>query len=607
MNIIGISAFYHDSAASLVIDGEIVAAAQEERFTRIKHDPSFPVNSIQFCLKEAGLKSSDIDFVAFYEKPILKVDRLLETYLAFAPNGFSSFIKAIPTWLNEKLFLKKTMRAQLPGFDKAFVFPSHHESHAASAFFPSPFDDAAILTLDGVGEWATASIAVGEGNSIDIKYEMKFPHSLGLLYSAFTYYCGFRVNSGEYKLMGLAPYGKPIYADLIKEKLIKIFEDGSIWLDQSYFNYSCGLTMTSKKFHNLFGGPPITKENTPSQKEMDIAASIQFVTEEVVLKMAKYAKKITGKKYLCMAGGGALNCVSNGKLLRSGIFEDVWVQPASGDAGGALGAALFTWYKLLENPREVDGIGDNMKGSYLGPKPSNDKIRKFLELENTIFEYIAEDDELCEKVAAILDSNKVVGWVSGKMEFGPRALGSRSILGDPRSEDMQTQMNVKIKFRESFRPFAPSILASKVTDWFEIDDKHNSPYMLMVAPVLEKHRIENKSSLNGVEKVKEKRSSVPAITHVDYSARMHTVGETNPKFLNLIKSFNKRTNCPIVINTSFNIRGEPIVCTPEDAYRCFLNTDMDALVLENFIILKENNKGSSEIARAQYLKSFKLD
>lgn len=607
MNIIGISAFYHDSAASLVIDGEIVAAAQEERFTRIKHDPSFPVNSIQFCLKEAGLKSSDIDFVAFYEKPILKVDRLLETYLAFAPKGFSSFIKAIPTWLNEKLFLKKTMRAQLPGFDKAFVFPSHHESHAASAFFPSPFDDAAILTLDGVGEWATASIAVGEGNSIDIKYEMKFPHSLGLLYSAFTYYCGFRVNSGEYKLMGLAPYGKPIYADLIKEKLIKIFEDGSIWLDQSYFNYSCGLTMTSKKFHNLFGGPPITKENTPSQKEMDIAASIQFVTEEVVLKMAKYAKKITGKKYLCMAGGVALNCVSNGKLLRSGIFEDVWVQPASGDAGGALGAALFTWYKLLENPREVDGIGDNMKGSYLGPKPSNDKIRKFLELENTIFEYIAEDDELCEKVAAILDSNKVVGWVSGKMEFGPRALGSRSILGDPRSEDMQTQMNVKIKFRESFRPFAPSILASKVTDWFEIDDKHNSPYMLMVAPVLEKHRIENKSSLNGVEKVKEKRSSVPAITHVDYSARMHTVGETNPKFLNLIKSFNKRTNCPIVINTSFNIRGEPIVCTPEDAYRCFLNTDMDALVLENFIILKENNKGSSEIARAQYLKSFKLD
>lgn len=607
MNIIGISAFYHDSAASLVIDGEIVAAAQEERFTRIKHDPSFPVNSIQFCLKEAGLKSSDIDFVAFYEKPILKVDRLLETYLAFAPKGFSSFIKAIPTWLNEKLFLKKTMRAQLPGFDKAFVFPSHHESHAASAFFPSPFDDAAILTLDGVGEWATASIAVGEGNSIDIKYEMKFPHSLGLLYSAFTYYCGFRVNSGEYKLMGLAPYGKPIYADLIKEKLIKIFEDGSIWLDQSYFNYSCGLTMTSKKFHNLFGGPPITKENTPSQKEMDIAASIQFVTEEVVLKMAKYAKKITGKKYLCMAGGVALNCVSNGKLLRSGIFEDVWVQPASGDAGGALGAALFTWYKLLENPREVDGIGDNMKGSYLGPKPSNDKIRKFLELENTIFEYIAEDDELCEKVAAILDSNKVVGWVSGKMEFGPRALGSRSILGDPRSEDMQTQMNVKIKFRESFRPFAPSILASKVTDWFEIDDKHNSPYMLMVAPVLEKHRIENKSSLNGVEKVKEKRSSVPAITHVDYSARMHTVGETNLKFLNLIKSFNKRTNCPIVINTSFNIRGEPIVCTPEDAYRCFLNTDMDALVLENFIILKENNKGSSEIARAQYLKSFKLD
>ena len=607
MNIIGISAFYHDSAASLVIDGEIVAAAQEERFTRIKHDPSFPVNSIQFCLKEAGLKSSDIDFVAFYEKPILKVDRLLETYLAFAPKGFSSFIKAIPTWLNEKLFLKKTMRAQLPGFDKAFVFPSHHESHAASAFFPSPFDDAAILTLDGVGEWATVSIAVGEGNSIDIKYEMKFPHSLGLLYSAFTYYCGFRVNSGEYKLMGLAPYGKPIYADLIKEKLIKIFEDGSIWLDQSYFNYSCGLTMTSKKFHNLFGGPPITKENTPSLKEMDIAASIQFVTEEVVLKMAKYAKKITGKKYLCMAGGVALNCVSNGKLLRSGIFEDVWVQPASGDAGGALGAALFTWYKLLENPREVDGIGDNMKGSYLGPKPSNDKIRKFLELENTIFEYIAEDDELCEKVAAILDSNKVVGWVSGKMEFGPRALGSRSILGDPRSEDMQTQMNVKIKFRESFRPFAPSILASKVTDWFEIDDKHNSPYMLMVAPVLEKHRIENKSSLNGVEKVKEKRSSVPAITHVDYSARMHTVGETNPKFLNLIKSFNKRTNCPIVINTSFNIRGEPIVCTPEDAYRCFLNTDMDALVLENFIILKENNKGSSEIARAQYLKSFKLD
>ncbi len=607
MNILGISAFYHDSAATLLVDGDLVAAAQEERFTRIKHDPAFPINSIQFCLDEAGLKAGDIDYISFYEKPILKVDRLLETYLAFAPKGFSSFIKAIPTWLNEKLLLKKTMRSKLAGFENAFVFPSHHESHAASAFYPSPFDEAAILTLDGVGEWATASIAVGEGNSIDLKYEMQFPHSLGLLYSAFTYYCGFRVNSGEYKLMGLAPYGKPIYADLIKEKLVKIFEDGSIWLDQSYFNYACGLTMTSKKFHHLFGGPPIAKENIPSQREMDLAASIQVVTEEVVLKMAKYARKITGKKFLCMAGGVALNCVANGKLLRSGVFEDVWVQPASGDAGGSLGAAFFTWYQLLENQRLADGKSDKMKGTYLGPKPSNVEIRKFLESEKTMFEFVEDDNKLCEKVAEILDSNKVVGWVSGRMEFGPRALGGRSILGDPRSEDMQTQMNVKIKFRESFRPFAPSVLAERASEWFEIKHRHKSPYMLMVAPVLEKHRTNFDSKLKGVEKVKEKRSSVPAITHVDYSARMHTVGEANPKFSKLIESFNERTNCPIVINTSFNIRGEPIVCTPEDAYRCFLNTDMDALVLENFIIIKEENRVSSELAKEQYLKSFKLD
>jgi carbamoyltransferase len=607
MNILGISAFYHDSAASLLIDGSIVAAAQEERFTRKKHDPAFPINSVKFCLETAGIKPKDLDYVSFYEKPILKADRLIETYLSLSPLGFSSFKRAIPTWLQEKLFLKKDMRDQLEGFENNFVFPSHHESHAASAFFPSPFEESAILTVDGVGEWATASIAIGEGNTIKMLKEMRFPHSLGLLYSAFTYYCGFKVNSGEYKLMGLAPYGQPVYADLIREKLIKVFDDGSIWMDQSYFNYCGGLTMTSEKFHKLFGAPPLLREKKPTQREMDLAASVQKVTEEVILKMAMHAHEMTGMEKLCLAGGVALNCVANGKLLRNGPFDDIWVQPASGDAGGSLGSALFTWHNLLEKPRIVDGENDSMQGALLGPRPSGDSIRSFLEGKKATYRHYASEDELMEVVSDLLSSNKVVGWVSGQMEFGPRALGARSILGDPRSEDMQTQMNVKIKFRESFRPFAPSILAQEAPSWFEIDERHKSPYMLMVAPVKEEHRTTAESKLEGVEKVKEKRSSIPAVTHVDYSARMHTVTHSNPRYLKLLEAFNQKTGCPILVNTSFNIRGEPIVCTPEDAYRCFLNTDMDALVVEDYVILKEENLDSSDIARTDYLKSFELD
>lgn len=607
MNILGISAFYHDSAATLVVDGKILAAVQEERFTRKKHDPAFPVHSVNFCLEAAGISPKDLDYVSFYEKPILKADRLIETYLSLSPFGFSSFKRAIPTWLQEKLFLKKDMRNQLEGFENNFVFPSHHESHAASAFFPSPFEEAAILTVDGVGEWATASIAMGEGNTIKMLKEMRFPHSLGLLYSAFTYYCGFRVNSGEYKLMGLAPYGQPVYADLIREKLIRVFDDGSIWMDQSYFNYCGGLTMTSEKFHKLFGAPPLLREKKPTQREMDLAASVQKVTEEVIMKMAMHAYEMTGMETLCMAGGVALNCVANGKLLRNGPFDDIWVQPASGDAGGSLGAALFTWHNLLEKPRIVDGENDSMQGALLGPRPSSDSIRSFLEGKNATYRHYASEDELMEVVSDLLSSNKVVGWVSGQMEFGPRALGARSILGDPRSEDMQTQMNVKIKFRESFRPFAPSIVAQEAPSWFEIDERHKSPYMLMVAPVKEEHRTTAESKLEGVDKVKEKRSSIPAVTHVDYSARMHTVTHSNPRYLKLLEAFNEKTGCPILVNTSFNIRGEPIVCTPEDAYRCFLNTDMDALVVEDYVILKEENLDSSDIARTEYLKSFELD
>jgi len=589
-----------------VVDGRIVAAAQEERFTRKKHDESFPVRAVDYCLKEAGIEAKDLDYVAFYEKPLLKFDRLLETYLALAPAGFPSFLRAVPVWLKDKLFLPKRMREKLPGYTKRFVFPSHHESHAASAFFPSPFQEAAILTMDGVGEWATASIGVGKGNKVQLLKELHFPHSLGLLYSAFTYFCGFRVNSGEYKLMGLAPYGEPVYADMIRKHLVRIFDDGSIWMDQSYFNYAGGLTMTSKKFDGLFGGPPRKKESPIGKREMDLAASIQVVTEEVMLKMARHAHQLTGMKHLCLAGGVALNCVGNGKLLREGPFEDIWIQPASGDAGGALGAALFTWYQLLEKPRTLMKE-DSMQGSYLGPEPEDQSTRAFLEKEGAKFSHIPDEAKLCDEVAGLIASEKVVGWVNGRMEFGPRALGARSILGDARSEKMQTQMNVKIKFRESFRPFAPSVMEERAADWFQIDPEHRSPYMLLVAPVLEKHR--EKSSSNGkigLDRVKERRSSLPAITHVDYSARLQTVGQGS-LYRKLLEAFERKTGSPVITNTSFNVRGEPIVCTGEEAYRCFLNTDMDALVIGNFLLLKEENATASGAARAEYLKGFELD
>ena len=606
MKILGISAFYHDSAAALVVDGKIVAAAQEERFTRKKHDEAFPVKAAEYCLRQAGIQNGDLDFVAFYEKPLRKFDRLLETYLALAPTGFSSFLRAIPVWLKDKLFLAKRMREKLPGYTKAFVYPSHHESHAASAFFPSPFQEAAILTMDGVGEWATASIGVGKGNRIELLKEMHFPHSVGLLYSAFTYFCGFKVNSGEYKLMGLAPYGEPVYADLIRKHLVRIFEDGSIWMDQSYYNYAGGLTMTSKKFDQLFGGPPRRRESPITQREMDLAASIQVVTEEIILKMARYAHQLTGMKHLCLAGGVALNCVGNGRLLREGPFEDLWVQPASGDAGGALGAALFTWYQLLEKPRTALAE-DSMGGSYLGPEPDDTATRSFLDQEKARFRHFADEGRLCVEVAGLIASEKVVGWVNGRMEFGPRALGARSILGDARSERMQTQMNVKIKFRESFRPFAPSVMEEKAPEWFGIERKHRSPYMLIVAPVLEKHRQDgSRNGASGLDRVKERRSSLPAITHVDYSARLQTVGG-NTRYRRLLEAFERKTGSPVIINTSFNVRGEPIVCTAEEAYRCFLNTDMDALVIGNFLLLKEENVAASAEARARYLQKFELD
>jgi carbamoyltransferase len=606
LKILGISAFYHDSAAALVVDGKIFAAAQEERFTRKKHDEAFPVKAAEYCLREAGIRDGELDYVAFYEKPIRKFDRLLETYLALAPFGFSSFLRAIPVWLKDKLFLAKRMREKLPGYTKAFVYPSHHESHAASAFFPSPFPDAAILTMDGVGEWATASIGVGRGNRIELLKELHFPHSLGLLYSAFTYFCGFKVNSGEYKLMGLAPYGQPVYADLIRKHLVRIFEDGSIWMDQSYYNYAGGLTMTSKKFDKLFGGPPRRRESPITQREMDLAASIQAVTEEIMLKMARHAYQLTGMKYLCLAGGVALNCVGNGRLLREGPFEDIWVQPAAGDAGGALGAALFTWYQLLEKPRTAKAE-DSMEGSYLGPEPRDAATRSFLEKEKAKFRHFADEERLCEEVAGLIASEKVVGWVSGRMEFGPRALGARSILGDARSETMQTQMNVKIKFRESFRPFAPSVMEEKAPEWFGMERRHRSPYMLIVAPLLQKHRQgASLTGATGLDRVKERRSSLPAITHVDYSARLQTVAG-NTRYRKLLEAFEKKTGTPMIINTSFNVRGEPIVCTAEEAYRCFLNTDMDALVIGNFLLLKEANASASAEARAKYLQKFELD
>ena len=594
-DIIGISAYYHDSAAALLADGEIMAAAQEERFTRKKHDAGFPANALQFCLDEAGIELTDVSDVVFYDKPLVKFERLLETYLAYAPKGFRSFIAAMPVWLKEKLYLKSTLKkelAALAGCSKQdlpnLLFAEHHQSHAASAFFPSPFEKAAVLCLDGVGEWATTSAWLGKGNQLKALWEIDFPHSLGLLYSAFTYYTGFRVNSGEYKLMGLAPYGEPKYVDLIMDHLLDLKEDGSFRLDMSYFNYATGLTMTNDKFANLFGAPARTPETELSQKEMDIARSIQVVTEDIVLKLARTVQKETGADYLCLAGGVALNCVANGVLLRENIFRDIWIQPAAGDAGGALGAAQVVWYEKYQGERIVT-TPDSMKGSYLGPKYEDNQIET--ELDAIGAKYTRLDDaELMPKLAHILADEKVVGWFQGRMEFGPRALGGRSIIGDPRSQKMQSVMNLKIKYRESFRPFAPSILAEDVSEYFVQD--RPSPYMLIVAPVQEKHRLamtEEQQKLFGIEKLNVPRSSLPAITHVDYSARIQTIHkETNPRYHGLISAFKNETGCPVLVNTSFNVRGEPIVCTPEDAYRCFMRTEMDYLVVENYLMAKTN-------------------
>ncbi len=612
-SILGISAYYHDSAAALVVDGKIVAAAQEERFSRKKHDSRFPVHAIDYCLAEAGLTASQLDHVAFYDKPMLKFERLLETYLAYAPAGFKSFAKVLPMWVRQKLHLPREMDKGLNHQYKGrYVFLEHHESHAASAFFPSPFEEAAILTMDGTGEWSTASFGSGRGNKIELTHELRFPHSLGLLYSAFTYYTGFRVNSGEYKLMGLAPYGQPTYKDLILENLIDLKPDGSFRMDMSYFNYCQGLTMTNRKFDRLFGGPARKSESKITQREMDLAASIQAVTEEVVLRCTRHIAAETKMKNLVLAGGVALNCVANGKVLREGPFENVWIQPAAGDAGGALGSAMFVWHQLLGNERKRDNINDVQSGSLLGPRFSNDEIREFLDGENATYDFFEDEDELADKIAEALASEKVVGHMSGRMEFGPRALGHRSILGDPRSEKMQSVMNLKIKFRESFRPFAPSVLREHVHEWFEMRPGEDSPYMLLVAPVKkERQKAETKDveGFEGVDRLlKVVRSDVPAITHVDYSARVQTVDPgRHGRYYALIKKFHEKTGCPVVINTSFNIRGEPIVSTPENAYRCFLATNMDVLVLENFVLYKDRQPAAQQHEIDEYLTTFELD
>ena len=611
--ILGISAFYHDSAAALIADGRIVAAAQEERFTRKKHDHSFPTNAIDYCLAASGLDPGQLDYVGFYDKPLLKFDRLLETYLAYAPRGFRSFTKAMPLWLRQKLHLPRIIRRGLrKAFRKRCVFAEHHVSHAASAFFPSPFEEAAILTLDGVGEWATAAYGAGRGNRLHLTHELHFPHSLGLLYSAFTYYCGFRVNSGEYKLMGLAPYGEPVYVDAIRRELIDLKPDGSFRMNMAYFNYCQGLTMTGPKFNDLFEGPPRRPESPLTQREMDIAASIQAVTEEIMLRTARHVADMTGKKHLCLAGGVALNCVANGRILREGIFDNIWIQPAAGDAGGALGAALFVWHQLLDKPREVDDVHDVQSGSLLGPAFSNDEVKAFLDGIGAKYHDYANEDELLDVVADQIASEKVVGHLHGRMEFGPRALGSRSILGDARSPKMQSVMNLKIKFRESFRPFAPSVLRERVHEWFEMRDQEDSPYMLLVAPVREDKRTDAGAQAAGMEGIdrllKVVRSGVPAITHVDYSARVQTVDpERHGRYHRLIKRFEDKTGCPVVINTSFNIRGEPIVCSPEHAYRCFMGTNMDVLVLENCVLFKEEQPEAKQHEIDEYLAQFDLD
>jgi len=590
MNILGISAFYHDSAACLVRDGKIVAAAQEERFTRKKHDHAFPTHAIQYCLQEGGLQSGQLDYVAFYDKPFLKFERLLETYLQYAPRGLKSYLMAMPLWIKQKLWMKELIKDEL-AFDGTVIFPEHHESHAASAFYPSPYQEAAFLTIDGVGEWSTASYGIGKGHELELHADIHFPHSLGLLYSAFTYYTGFKVNSGEYKVMGLAPYGEPKYVDLIYDHLIDVKADGSFKMDMQYFNYCAGLTMTNRKFNKLFGGPPRRPESKLTQREMDLARSVQEVVEDVVLKMARHIRKTTGMTRLCLAGGVALNCVANGKLLRANIFDDIWIQPAAGDAGGALGAALFTWHRYLGNPRTADGKNDVQSGTYLGPEFRNGHIGAFLKDRDIRYTELT-DSQIPERVADLIGGENVVGWFQGRMEFGPRALGARSIIGDARSPKMQEIMNLKIKFRESFRPFAPSVLAENVSEYFEID--RPSPYMLLVAEVKKERQMqmsEEQARLFGLQKLNVVRSDIPAVTHVDYSARVQTVHkETNPLYHQMLESFEKKFGCSVVINTSFNVRGEPIVCTPEDAYRCFMRTNMDYLIMGNYLLDKKEQK-----------------
>jgi carbamoyltransferase len=608
--ILGISAFYHDSAAAVLVDGRIVAAAQEERFTRRKHDAAFPAKAVAYCLSEAGLSPEDLDWVGFYDKPLLKFERLLETYLAYAPRGLRSFSTAMPPWLREKLFLPRVLRKGLEGkYTRRFVFAEHHESHAASAFFPSPFEEAAILTVDGVGEWATASFGIGRGNRIALSHQLKFPHSLGLLYSAMTYYTGFRVNSGEYKLMGLAPYGTPCYADAILQHLVDLKDDGSFRMDLSYFNYCQGLTMTSAKFHRLFGGPPRRPDSPIAQRDMDLAASVQVVTEEILLRMARRVHAETKQRRLCLAGGVALNCVANGRLLREGPFEDLWIQPAAGDAGGALGVALLIHHQLLGNPRVPDP-DDAMRGAKLGPSYSDESLAKFLHAVEAPATRLDSDEALCEAVASHLADGHVVGWFQGRMEFGPRALGSRSILGDPRRRDMQSVMNLKIKFRESFRPFAPSVLRDRVDEYFELPPGQDSPYMLLVADVRPDKRVsqEEQGGAEGLDRVKLVRSVIPAVTHVDNSARIQTVDPArDPLYDGLLRAFERRTGCPVLINTSFNVRGEPIVNTPGDAYRCFLATDIDVLALGRFLLRKSEQQPRDRAAVEAHLAQFPLD
>ncbi len=603
-NILGISCFYHDAAAVLVRDGVIVAAAQEERFTRRKHDFRFPEHAIRFCLAEGGIGAAELDAVVFYDKPLLKFERILETYIAEVPRGIRSFLMAMPLWLKEKLWLPSLIRDAL-GYEGLLLFTEHHESHAASAFFPSPYTRAAFLTMDGVGEWTTTSYGVGEGNRIEILGELRFPHSLGLLYSAFTYFTGFKVNSAEYKVMGLAPYGEPRYVRAIKEHLLDLKEDGSFKMNMEFFNYSAGLTMTNRKFERLFDGPPRELESALTQREMDLARSLQEVTEEIMVRMARHVHRETGEKNLVLAGGVALNCVGNGRILREGPLENIWIQPAAGDAGGALGAALFAWYSYFGNTRTVDGVRDAQQGSYLGPAFEDEQIETMLRARDA--GYVRLDrDELLETVADLIAQENVIGWFQGRMEFGPRALGARSILGDARSRRMQSVMNLKIKFRESFRPFAPSVLREEVSEYFAID--RESPYMLLVAPVVAEKRIpmtEEEERLFGIEKLNVARSEVPAVTHVDYSARIQTVdSETHPLYYDLIRRFREKTGCPLIINTSFNVRGEPIVCTPEEAYRCFMRTEMDYLVIGNYLLAKEQQPVVQDEA---WKKEFELD